>query len=93
MKAVKLRTEHGVRACLLGDPGRLYTSYVTIDFPIRKHRIANGDVDRFTRPLTIGHKKRERPYPVTKLVNHLIRIGRAHGITKGARRLVMIAKS
>jgi len=93
MKAVHLHTEHGVKACLLGDPGRLYTPYVSINFPIRKHRIANGDVERFTKPLTIGHGKRQRPYPLIRIANHMLRVGRAHGITKAARLLVMKAKT
>ena len=93
MQAVHLHTEDGFVVALLGDKDRIYTPYVALTFPIRKRRIANGDVAKFTRPLTIGHNKKQRPYPLTKLVNHLLRIGKAHGISKGARTMLMKAKA
>ena len=82
MRAVTLFTIDGQCAAILGEAGRIYTPYVIVEFPIRKRQIPNGDVDSYTRPLFLG--KGNDPYPMKRIVRHLRRIGRKHGITKGA---------
>ena len=83
MKAVTIFTEDGQCAAVLGEPGRIYTPYVIVEFPIRKQRIPNGDVESYTRPLFIG--KGNGPYPLKRIIRHLLRIGKKHGITKAAK--------
>jgi hypothetical protein len=87
-KAVKIHTIDGVFTAVLGEPGRIYTPYVSIDFPVRKRKMANGDVERFTRPLLKGIDD----YPIRRICNHMLRVGRQHGITKGAKALLQEAK-
>jgi hypothetical protein len=86
MKAVTIFTEDGQCAAVLGEAGRIYTPYVMVEFPIRKRRIFNVDVPKYTRPLFIG--KGNDPYPMKRIVRHLRRIGKHHGITKGATQLL-----
>lgn len=98
MQTVRLHTPDGMTTALLGKPGRVYTPFVRIDSPssgpfIRLYKIANGDVPLFTVPLHIGHGKNWRPYPITRMANHMLRVGRANGITKGARTLLNKAKA
>lgn len=91
MQAVKIRIEEGQFAAVLGKPGRMYTPFVMVEFPVRKRRIANIDVEKYTRPLFKG--KGNDPYPIKRAANHMLRIGRKHGITKGARDLLNAARS
>ncbi|KKN76148.1 hypothetical protein LCGC14_0373430 [marine sediment metagenome] len=91
MRAMRIRVNDGVGSftAVVGKPGRIYTPYVKIDSHgtgvaiIRRH-MANGDVEAFASPLMKGDK----PYPMTKAVNHMLRIGRKRGITKSARALL-----
>ncbi len=86
MKPVTMFTVDGQCAAVLGDPGRIYTPYVIVEFPIRKRKIPNGDVESYTRPLFIG--KGNDLYPMKRIIRHLRRIGKKHGITKGAARFL-----
>lgn len=79
MNIVHLHTEQGVKCVVLGEPGRLYTQYVLIDYPVRLRRIANGDIARYTR---------DAGYPLKKGLRSFLRIGRKNGITKGAAKLL-----
>ncbi len=90
MKAVTIFTADGQYAAVLGDAGRIYTPYVIVAFPVRKEKIANGDVESYTRPLFIG--KANNPYPLKRICNHMLRIGRKHRITKGAKKFLQEAK-
>ena len=87
-RAVRVHTDEGHFSAVLGEPGRIYTPFVMVEFPVRKRKIANGDIERHTKPLLKGIDD----YPVKKIANHLLRIGRQHGITKGARKLLQEAK-
>lgn len=91
MQAVKLRVagDAGEFCAILGKPGRIYTPYVSLQGKeVRKRKMANGDVERYGRPLLKGG----REYPLKRAANHMLRAGRARGITKGAKRLLMEAK-
>lgn len=76
MRLVRLRDDEGTRTALMGKPGRKFTPYVVIEFPIRMHKMANAEVDRYTSSLDGSIKKAARRYR---------KIGRQYGITKGAR--------
>lgn len=69
---------------ILGDPGRVYTPYVIVEFPVRLRRIANGDIKKYTRDLD---------YPLKKACSRFMGIGRRHGMTKGARKLIKRAQA
>ena len=83
MQVVRIRNDEGSFSAILGEPSRLYTPYVMIDFPVRKRRMANGDVKRCTTQLTLGRTHKD--YPLGRAVRHMLRVGRKHGITKSAR--------
>jgi len=90
MRVVRVHTNEGQFTAVLGDPGRIYTPYVQVEFPVRKRRIPNGDVGLFTSQVTKGIDKKD--YPVKRAANHLLRIGRQHGISKGARQFLNEAR-
>lgn len=92
-EAIRLHTESGFVSALAGKRGRLYTEIVPVEFwgkscKIRKRRVPNRDIDKYAKPLMKGKK----PYPLTRLCNHLLRMGRHGHMTKGARALVNEAK-
>jgi len=91
MKVVTIQhRDGGVRfskqfcTAILGKPGRVYTPYVIIEFPIRLRRIANGDVTRYTKDMD---------YPLKKACSRFMGVGRRHGMTKGARKLIKAAQA
>ena len=93
MRAVNLRDADGGFTAILGNPGRIFTQYVRIESNssgpfIRKRKMANGDVELFSTPLLKGID----PYPIKKACNHMLRVGRNLGITKGAKKLLQDAK-
>lgn len=69
---------------ILGEPGRIYTPYVIVEFPVRLRRIPNGDVERYTRDID---------YPLKKACRSFLGVGRRHGITKGARNFIKGAQA
>lgn len=79
MKVVRIRTVEGCKVAIIGEPGRKWTPYSTIEFPVRLHRIKNSDVGRFTVDIQ---------YPLKKACKSFLRVGRSHGITKGARKFL-----
>ena len=80
MKIVHLHTEnYGIKLAVLGEPGRLYTPYVLIDYPVCLRKMANGSVARYTR---------DADYPLKKGIRSFLRIGKRNGITKGATKLL-----
>ena len=88
-----MRTDDGGFTAVLGNPGRIYTPYVRMQTNssgpfIKKRKIANGDVDHYCSPLLKGID----PYPIRKICNHMLRVGRMHGITKAAKKLLQEAK-
>ncbi len=89
MRAVRVHTDEGVFCAILGKPGRIYTPFVMIDNPVRKRRMANGDVTSYATDLMLKGK----PYPLKRIANHMLRIGRLWKITKGARRLLNEARA
>ena len=93
MRAVNMKADNGGFTAILGNPGRIYTPFVRMESNstgpfVKKRRIANGDVELFTSPLMKGID----PYPIRKACNHMLRVGRKHGITKGAKKLLQEAK-
>ena len=75
MRVMSLHTEHGSKTVVMGEPGRKWTPFVIIEYPVRLKRIKNADVDRYAREIN---------YPAKKAVREFRRIGRKNGITKGA---------
>jgi len=89
MQVVRVHNDEGHFSAVLGKPGRIYTPYVCLaGFPVRKRKMANGSVKLHTSPLTY----RNKPYPLKKAVNHMLRVGRQCGITGGAKKLLKEAK-
>lgn len=93
MRAARFNDTDGFFTAIIGNPGRIYTPIVKIESPtsgphIIRRQIANGDIDMFSSPLMNGDK----PYPLKKAVNHMLRIGREQGITKSAKKMLMEAK-
>ncbi len=87
---VRVKNDEGTFCAVLGTPGRIYTPYVCLaGYPVRKRRMPNGEVRRFTSALLLKGKD----YPVKRAVNHMLRVGRKYDITKGAKALLMEAKS
>lgn len=89
MRAVKVHTNEGVFCAVLGEAGRLYTPYVIIDTPVRKCKLANGDIKRLVTDLM----RKGKAYPLKTAANHMLRCGRKFGITKGARKLLNEARA
>jgi len=84
MKVARVHTDEGFFTAVLGEPGRKFTPFVMIDFPVRKRQMLNVDVDKHAPQLMLGKKD----YPVKRAARHMLRIGRAQGITKGAKVLL-----
>ena len=98
MQVVRIHVQYGkyprihsyFNTAILGKAGRKFTKYVPMDFPIRVRKILNADVDKFTTQLTIGKSKRN--YPLKRAANHMLRVGRMHGISGAARKFLQEAK-
>ncbi len=95
MRAVNMKADAGSFTAILGNPGRIYTPFVRMESNstgpfIKMRKIANGDVELYTSPLLKGNLL--DPYPIRKACNHMLRVGRKHGITNGARKLLQEAK-
>jgi len=93
MRAMILRKDEGVFCAVVGKPGRIFTPYVRIHSPktgpfVKKFKMANGDMELYSKPMLKGID----PYPLKRVANHFLRIGRKSGITKGARKFLMDAK-
>lgn len=84
MRVVWMHTDEGSQTAILGDPGRKWTPFVMIEFPVRLRRIKNADVGRYTKELE---------YPLKKACRAYLKIGRKHGITKGAKTLIRKAQA
>ena len=94
MKACTIKSDCGSFPAIVGNAGRTFTPFVRIESPtqgpfIKKYRLTNADMEKYSRPLLKGID----PYPLKTACNHMLRIGRAHGITKAAKALLMEAKS
>lgn len=87
-RAVRLHTGTGFVCAVLGEPGRKWTPYVSFGFPIRKRKIANSQIERYSKPLMKG----KSPYPLKTACNKLLTMGKNGNITKGARQLLNDAK-
>ena len=82
--------DEGTFCAILGQAGRLYTPYVCLEGKVvSRRRMANGDVARYATDLMKG----KRAYPIKRAANHMLRVGRTRGITKGARKLLKEAKA
>ncbi len=93
MRACTIKSDCGSFPAIVGDPGRSFTPFVRIESPtqgpfIKKYRLTNADMEKYSRPLLKGID----PYPLKTAVNHMLRIGRANGITKAAKTFLMEAK-
>ena len=94
MQVVRIHTDDGFHTAILGEPGTKFTSYVAVSFPVRKRRIRNADVTKHTRPLLVAvGKSGQKDYPLKRAANHILRIGRQHGISGGAKELLLAAKA
>lgn len=80
MRVVHIHLEDGVKTAIMGEPARLYTPYVMIDYPVCLRKMPNGDVTRYVKDIP--------GYPLKKAVRHYKRIGRQNEITKGAKKLL-----
>ena len=89
-EVVRIHNGTGFFVAVMGQPGRVWTPYVTLEgFPVRRRRIRNVKVAKATRPCMKG----KNPYPLKRAANQMLRVGRQQGITKSARRLLMEAKA
>jgi hypothetical protein len=89
MRVVRIHSDEGSFTAVLGKPGRIYTPYVCLaDYPVRKRRMANGDVAKYASELTLKGK----PYPLKRAVRAMLRVGRQYGITGGAKALLKEAR-
>lgn len=87
MRIVRVANDEGSFSAVLGKPGRVWTPYVCLaSYPVRKRRMANGDVKLFCSELTLGRTK--KAYPLKRAVRHMLRVGRQYGITGGAKKLL-----
>lgn len=93
MQAMRIRDNEGSFTAVVGKASRIYTPYVRMDSYgkgpfIIKRQMANGDMDLYATPLT----RTGKPYPVKRAINHMLRIGRANGITKAAKKFLLAVK-
>lgn len=89
-RVVRVSTTEGCFTAVMGEPGRIYTPYVCLEGKVvSRHRMPNGDVARYATDLMKGTK----PYPLKRAINHMLRVGRTRGITKGAKTLLREAKA
>ena len=82
MKLKRYHTMSGARVALIAEPGRIYTKLVYIDSPIRVHKVANGDVASFSHEIIQGARK------VKPAARRMLKIGKALGITKSAKKFL-----
>jgi hypothetical protein len=79
MKVVWIHTEEGGRTAIVGEPARIYTPYVMVEFPIRLRRMPNADVAKYCTDMD---------YPIKRACNRYLKIGRKQGISRGARKFI-----
>lgn len=94
MRAMTIKSDCGSFPAIVGDPGRKFTQYVRMDSPtqgpfVKRYKLTNGEIDKYAAPLLRGID----PYPLKRAVNHMLRVGRANGITKAAKVFLMEAKA
>lgn len=79
---IRLRIGGSEQCCtaILGERGRKFTPLVTVEFPIRVRKVPNELVDRSTRDI--------EGCTLAQAVRRYRKIGREHGITKGATRFL-----
>lgn len=82
MKLKRFYAIDGARVALIDEPGRIYTKLVYIDSPIRLHRIANGDVEMFSREIVQGARK------VKPAARAMLKVGKVLGIKKSAKKFL-----
>ena len=80
MRVVHIHLDDGIKTAIMGEPGRVWTQYVMIDYPVCLRKIANGDVKRYVRDIP--------GYPLKKALRHYNRIGRHNDITRGAKQFL-----
>lgn len=84
-EVVRIHNGSGFHVAVLGEPGRVWTPYVTIEgYPLRRRRIRNTKLAKACRPLQLKGK----PYPLKRAARHMIRVGKSAGATKGAIKLL-----
>lgn len=84
-EVVRIHNGSGFCVAVLGNRGRVWTPYVSIDaYPIRKHKIRTAKLAKYCKPLEL----RGKPYPLTRAAKQMLRVGRNMGITKGAKALL-----
>ncbi len=93
MRVVRFNDTDGFFTAIVGKPGRIYTAMIRLDSPtagphVIRRQVANGDVESFSSPLMKGDK----PYPIKRAINHMLRIGRERGITGEAKSFLLKAK-
>ena len=93
MRACSIKSDCGQFPAVVGNPGRKFTHYVRMDSPtqgpfIKRYKLTNEEIDKYATPLLRGIDL----YPLKRIVNHMLRIGRMNGITKAAKTFLMEAK-
>jgi len=77
MRVVRIHAnDESFHTAVMGEPSRIFTPYVMVEFPVRLRRIANGDVASYVEDMD---------YPLKKACRHLLRMGREHDISKAAK--------
>lgn len=79
MRVVRLKTDIGQFPVVMGEPGRKFTQYVRIGYPVRVRKITNEEAARYSTEIN---------YPLRRACRRMIRFG-AHGnISKQARQFL-----
>jgi len=60
MRVMMLHTGHGFKTVVMGDPGRKWTPYVEIEYPVRLRKITNADAVKRPEERREGTKSRRR---------------------------------
>lgn len=84
-EVVRIHDGHGFCVAVLGQKGRVWTQYVSINsYPVRKQKVRTAKLGKLCRPLEL----RGKPYPLARAARQMLRVGKNMGITKGAKALL-----
>jgi len=82
MRLIKFTNGDQTVTAIAGEPGRVYTTLVWIDSPIRLRKVSNEEVARFGRPYVP-----KRP-TLRAGARTMLQAGKRLGITKGAKKFL-----
>lgn len=80
MKLIRFATVDQQVMAIACSAGRIYTQLVWIDSPVRAHKVANGDVERYGSAV-------ESP-TLKQAARTMLKAGKKLGITKKAKKLL-----